>query len=716
MRKRDFFAILLLILTLVAFFNKLIFSGEVFITGDFLKSDTLNQNLPFKLNYFESINRGLLPLWTEGIFGGFPQLAEGQTGVFYPINLILFSLFDFLWAYNLSVILNFLVASAGMYFWARSFKLSYLSSFFTSLVFTFSSVFVLHITHQNIIAAACWTPWVFLLNKKFFETKNKRFFFLSIIAFFLSFLGGSTQITFYIAVALLIYLVIFKKTFKYSLLNTILFFVLELVLATLISAIQLVPLLELIAHSTRTSGLGNVALESLPYHPRNLITLVSPHIFGDPGRGTYPYFGGNWGMFWENTLYLGIIPVLLSIGSIFLVRSKKELGKWLIFLIVIFLLVLGKFSPTFFVYYLPVFNYFRVTTRFLFIISFILSLLSGITLDYFFSIKKLCRYSLFFGIGAIILTIFDLFYFGYPYNPTEKLGKVLAPPEIVGFFDKNKDEGSRVFTVGGNLTYDFINKHGWRNNNTLVLNHSNSLDTNLNMLWGIDSLDGYAGLFSSDFQAFKNIVFSGIEFRQDQKIQIKDSSLKLLGVGSVEYLISSFELINPHLSWVGDFGSGVIYKLYKNSYYLKKGVLFDYSTNNLTEFLDSSFDKSIYLETEALTNLTDNQEKNVVSKEGVLLKEDRQTKLVFDVSSPSSGWFYLSNSYYPGWKAYVDGLETPIFKANIMFQAVRVPQGTHEVAFKYEPASYFYGFAISLLTTLLLTGWWVFSELRRKIV
>ena len=40
--------------------------------------------------------------------------------------------------------------------------------------------------------------------------------------------------------------------------------------------------------------------------------------------------------------------------------------------------------------------------------------------------------------------------------------------------------------------------------------------------------------------------------------------------------------------------------------------------------------------------------------------------------------------YSEGWKAFVDGIETPIFRANYILRAIELPQGTHTVELKFE--------------------------------
>ena len=62
------------------------------------------------------------------------------------------------------------------------------------------------------------------------------------------------------------------------------------------------------------------------------------------------------------------------------------------------------------------------------------------------------------------------------------------------------------------------------------------------------------------------------------------------------------------------------------------------------------------------------------------------------------------HNYYPGWQAEVDGEPTPIYRADHTFRAIRVPQGTSTVRFRYRPFSFYLGAILSLSTLLLLIG------------
>ena len=66
------------------------------------------------------------------------------------------------------------------------------------------------------------------------------------------------------------------------------------------------------------------------------------------------------------------------------------------------------------------------------------------------------------------------------------------------------------------------------------------------------------------------------------------------------------------------------------------------------------------------------------------------------------GILVLSDSNYPGWRVYIDGVENKIINANINSRAVVVPEGEHRVEFNFEPKSFKWGFLISTFTIILL--------------
>jgi hypothetical protein len=89
-----------------------------------------------------------------------------------------------------------------------------------------------------------------------------------------------------------------------------------------------------------------------------------------------------------------------------------------------------------------------------------------------------------------------------------------------------------------------------------------------------------------------------------------------------------------------------------------------------------------------------------------------------DVNAGAPGLLVLTDSYYPGWMAYVDGAEKPIWRANSLFRAVEVPPGEHTVSFRYRPASLRWGSIISLTALLIMAmgivAEWLYSRKRKS--
>ena len=94
-------------------------------------------------------------------------------------------------------------------------------------------------------------------------------------------------------------------------------------------------------------------------------------------------------------------------------------------------------------------------------------------------------------------------------------------------------------------------------------------------------------------------------------------------------------------------------------------------------------------------------------------------RLTYSTSSTTGGMVVFSEIYYPaGWRAFVDGAETPIVRADYILRAVEVPAGDHTVEFRFEPQSFAVGHAVAwassgvVVALLAAAAGWVL--LRRK--
>jgi hypothetical protein len=82
-------------------------------------------------------------------------------------------------------------------------------------------------------------------------------------------------------------------------------------------------------------------------------------------------------------------------------------------------------------------------------------------------------------------------------------------------------------------------------------------------------------------------------------------------------------------------------------------------------------------------------------------------RLVLSADLVAPGLLVIADTYYPGWRAWVDGEETPIYPANLLFRAVHLAAGTHTVVLRYQPLSFRLGMAVSAAAWLALGAlWW----------
>jgi len=89
-------------------------------------------------------------------------------------------------------------------------------------------------------------------------------------------------------------------------------------------------------------------------------------------------------------------------------------------------------------------------------------------------------------------------------------------------------------------------------------------------------------------------------------------------------------------------------------------------------------------------------------------------RMVVEVTCQQPGYLVLSEIWYPGWKCYLaDGSELPVWRANGLFRAVKLPAGRHQLSFVFAPTIYRIGGAISLLTLVGLAGWIAWGAARK---
>jgi hypothetical protein len=98
----------------------------------------------------------------------------------------------------------------------------------------------------------------------------------------------------------------------------------------------------------------------------------------------------------------------------------------------------------------------------------------------------------------------------------------------------------------------------------------------------------------------------------------------------------------------------------------------------------------------------------------VIFNEISEERLEIEVDASASGWLFISDTYYPGWQATLDGRPVKIYRADICGRAIAVGPGRHRIELSFRSRSFGLGMWTSLASLVLIGGGLAFSYIRRR--
>ena len=166
---RDALALAALGLATAGFFWRLLFTSGVWMPVG--GGDLVSFLYPLYSFVARSLRAGDIPLWNPYLYGGAPFVADNQSGVFYPPNLLFFLLRPDLSyrAMEWLAVAHFYLAGVCAYFGMRYMvtpSLKRWAALAGALAFMFSDLFVTHFGNLNMIACAAWLPLIFCLFRR----------------------------------------------------------------------------------------------------------------------------------------------------------------------------------------------------------------------------------------------------------------------------------------------------------------------------------------------------------------------------------------------------------------------------------------------------------------------------------------------------------------------------------------------------------------------
>ncbi len=359
-----FFAMLSAVI--IIFFWPVLFEKAGFYYGDYKQ-----QFYPWASYLSQHLKLFSLPLWASEIGCGFPLLAEGQSAALSPLNWVLSFFLPFPFSYHAGFIILFLMAGVFNYIFLRECGLRPEGSAFATLAFLFGSAYAGLFYGLMALRTLVWFPLSFYWIQKMTAGGNHNRLMVFLAATWaMSFLGGYPQMACYGVFAGFIYfsLKVFwgvplgkKRSFAY--------FAGAALLSAGLSAVQILPTLELAAQSGR-AGVGESFALQKSLIPMNIFTLLWP----------------DFGAFMGFDFYIGLLPILLAFLALTGVKKNRLATLFAVEAFFFLFLAFGLFNPFYKVFIQAAHFYlFRVPSKFIYFSCFFLSALSGIGLDMFCS-------------------------------------------------------------------------------------------------------------------------------------------------------------------------------------------------------------------------------------------------------------------------------------------------------------------------------------------
>ena len=216
----------------------------------------------------------------------------------------------------------------------------------------------------------------------------------------------------------------------------------------------------------------------------------------------------------------------------------------------------------------------------------------------------------------------------------------------------------------------------------------------LNLIDGVASANNFDPLVPGRYAAWINLL-------ENSRPASRQAMLDTMGVGAVERIDLSRPLgirLDPTggVGWYGWFSCATLVNTGNEA--LEQVKLFQPGKEQLV--LESS--------TTGSTGICGSKNSGQVE----LLREGSD-RLDFRVTGSEQGWLFVADTWYPGWKAWIDGQPAPILRANYLFQALAVDAGSHTITLQYRPEAFYIGGLLSILVLVALVGYRI-VEVRRK--
>ncbi len=717
---------------------------------------------------------GTLPLWNPYEGAGQPLVGNAQSALFYPPNWLLRWLSAAQVA-TVRAIFNLLFAGVFAFLLCRKLEIGRIGALLAAVAFMLCGPLIVWLgyPHANVLACLPFLAWA---GEGLLQLRRTLLWSLLLsVGVALAVLGGHPETTFHVALISAVYwlarLTQLRATTR-SKVQLLASWGAAWLLGLMLAAVQLLPFAESLLHSSTLTGGGRGVLDGGLYYAdwwqraATAVTLFCPNFFGSPVERNYVFPLPLLANYNEQSLYIGVVPLTLAVGGIF--GRRRGPASIMALLALVCLGVAWRLPGFEALNHLPLFSLVG-NGRLILPFAFLASILSGFgwqqlqdcvvshgqrnrrvavaaaavlalvcavpaamalvkwaaltprfdlhlssqarhlvtsvfSLRHFrtaaptaaalavaaASLSLLCRVRpRFFGLAIVAIALAELLTLAWGYNPTVD-ESILFPSSDVTDLLQQETQPFRVV-------------------------QQDMFRANYGTPYHITQVGGYDlpvdRRFSDVYRAQGGL---GRDYQQRWSPE-----WPLVDWMNVKYVITPAAITLDKFILLYERGP---VKVYRNRDALPRAYLvreFQVVPDD-AQALEVLTSAALDLRRCALLaeELPSDQVKELIGPasdqadrvEFVAYETDR---VVLRVSAHAAGLLVMSDSFAPGWKALVDGHESPVLRANYAFRAVFLSQGEHTVAFVYQPFSFRLGATLSVAGLLVLVAGCLVLGLRR---
>jgi hypothetical protein len=741
------FAVLCALLALL-FYREFVFAPDRVLFG----TDMLDQAFQLRKFGVEEIRSGRgFPLWNPYVYGGLPYLAVLPGPVFYPTSL-LYLLMPLHRAIGWTFVLHTALGGLLGYAAARSLRLGAGASALAGLAFMFTGMVVstAYGGHDGRMFAMVLAPAAFVCVVRGLETGWPGWFAGMGVVVALQAFTPHVQVMYYASLLLVLYAALslvatWKSGERRRALRLAGLLAAGFGIAGLVAAAQLVPtwrILEIaVRGGTGESGYGFAASWALP--PQEISALALPDLVGSLGT----YWGTN--PFKLHTEYLGAVPLALAlVGLTGLRRDGRALRLGAVALVAL-LFALGAATPLHRVTYhlVPFVSRFRAPSMMLGPGALYVALLAGLGWERLAAARRgegggEGRALPWGWLGALSapFLLFGLAALASPAGLVRWAHTTLFPPgwdRLPGPGGLGTLRANGAFLLAGfGLTLAAargLARRGWRPAPILFL----LLALLVADLWRVDARYvttlTTAEAFPDDPAAERlreslgpgERVFPVPGRRTWGPNELMGSRVPSV-TGSQNFRLEWYERLTGGISY-RNLGVPVSWALLDVAYVAvdepvetpllapfgsgARGSVYAVAEERPHAWFPSAVEatRDTAAALRRVLGLEDPESLAVVEADAAppagagsaRLVSSEPNEVVLELETERTGLLFVSEIWHPSWHAFVDGVEVEVLRTNVAFRGVVVPAGARELRFRYSPAEFRLGFALSALGLLL---------------